>query len=382
MTCQVFFYVQHLLGIGHLQRAAAVVRALRRQGIEVVLVSGGMSVPDLDLGDAPLCQLPPIRTRDTAFSGLVDESGRDIDEAFKRQRTEQLLALYRKLAPRVLLIEMFPFGRRQLRFELLPLLEATRKDAAPPAIVTSLRDVLTGVEKPEKRAWMLETFEKYFDLLLVHGDPAFLRLEESFPEAAALRQKTLYSGYVAAADRSQGTADRCDTFGEVLISAGGGAVAAPLIAALFEAHALTSLKARPWRLLVGERAGSIGLAALQARAPAGVTVEPLRPDFPQLLAGAALSVSQAGYNTVMDLLLARVPALLIPFAEGHEGEQSFRARKLEALGLLQVLPASNLTPQKLATAMERAFAAGRPPPAPLNLKGAVKTAEILKDLLL
>ena len=37
----VFFYVQHLLGIGHLRRAAIIARALRRRGIDVDFVSGG-----------------------------------------------------------------------------------------------------------------------------------------------------------------------------------------------------------------------------------------------------------------------------------------------------------------------------------------------------
>jgi predicted glycosyltransferase len=282
----------------------------------------------------------------------------------------------------VLLIEMFPFGRRQMRFELLPLLKEARSSSNPPTIVTSLRDVLTGIEKPEKRAWMVRTFEAYFDLLLVHGDPSFLRLEESFAEALQLGRSLRYTGYVAAADRTEGQPAECSPSGEVLISAGGGAVATPLIESALQAHGLCSLKTRPWRLLVGEQAGSPGLAALQARAPKGVTVEPLRPDFPQLLGRAALSVSQAGYNTVMDLLLARKPALLIPFAEEGEGEQSFRTRRLAAKGLAQVLPASDLTPKSLAEAMERAFAAGPPPPAPLNLKGAEKTAETLQKLLL
>ena len=382
MTCQVFFYVQHLLGVGHLQRAAAIVRALRRKGIDVALVSGGLPLQDLDLGGAPLHQLPPVRTRDAAFSGLVDEQGRSVDDAFKAERAAQLLALYRGLAPKVLLLEMFPFGRRQMRFELLPLLEAARAAAHPPKIVSSLRDVLTGVEKAEKRAWMVKTFRRHFDLLLVHGDPDVLTLEESFADAAALSGSLRYTGYVAAADRTQGESGGYNSSGEVLISAGGGAVAAPLIAALFEAHASSSLKERPWRLLVGDKAGSASLAALRARAPAGVNVEPLRPDFPRLLAGAGLSVSQAGYNTVMDLLLVRVPALLIPFAEGQEGEQNFRARRLAQRGLLHLLPAEDLNPQALAAAMAKAFAAGPPAKAHINLKGAEKTAEILQELLL
>ena len=39
---------------------------------------------------------------------------------------------------------------------------------------------------------------------------------------------------------------------------------------------------------------------------------------------AALSISQAGYNTVMNLLRAKVPAIVVPYDEGEETEQIFR----------------------------------------------------------
>ena len=59
---RVFFYVQHLYGVGHLRRAAAIVKELTAQHFQVRLVSGGFSVPNLDLGGAELEQLPPAGT--------------------------------------------------------------------------------------------------------------------------------------------------------------------------------------------------------------------------------------------------------------------------------------------------------------------------------
>ena len=52
MGCRVFLYVQHLLGIGHLQRAARLAKAMAAGGIDVDVVSGGMAVPFLDTGGA------------------------------------------------------------------------------------------------------------------------------------------------------------------------------------------------------------------------------------------------------------------------------------------------------------------------------------------
>src|SRR5688572_31361902 len=110
---KVFFYVQHLLGIGHLRRAATLAQALERAGFEVTLASGGKPMEGYRV-----LQLPPASS-DAAFQQLLDEHGNPVDDAWKRRRREALLAAYAAAAPDVLLIELFPFGRRQMRFELL-----------------------------------------------------------------------------------------------------------------------------------------------------------------------------------------------------------------------------------------------------------------------
>ena len=56
-----------------------------------------------------------------------------------------------------------------------------------------------------------------------------------------------------------------------------------------------------------------------------------------MLARSRLSLSQAGYNTVMDILAVGARALVLPFAEGAESEQSLRARLLAERGLLSLM---------------------------------------------
>jgi predicted glycosyltransferase len=79
---KVFFYVQHLLGIGHLKRAATLARTLREAGFQVVLVSGGAPVSGIPVD----VQLAPASAADMTFKTLLDESGRPVDEAWKRSR--------------------------------------------------------------------------------------------------------------------------------------------------------------------------------------------------------------------------------------------------------------------------------------------------------
>ena len=52
MTARVFLYVQHLLGIGHLRRAATLARALVAGGFDVLLVQGAAALAVSSITDA------------------------------------------------------------------------------------------------------------------------------------------------------------------------------------------------------------------------------------------------------------------------------------------------------------------------------------------
>src|SRR3954466_10287568 len=136
MSARVFFHVQHLLGIGHIRRAAVLARTLAASGFDVLLVSGGAPLRR-DLGGALFHQLPPLRARDAGLRELSRLDGMPIDDTFKTARTRELLELFRAEAPDVLIAEQFPFGRTQLRFELLPLLQAAQARRPKPLIVSS-----------------------------------------------------------------------------------------------------------------------------------------------------------------------------------------------------------------------------------------------------
>ena len=83
---RVMFYVQHLLGIGHQTRAAALTRAMRRRGLDVTYVSGGFEEISHDLGGADRIQLPPARTADATFTTLLDAAGQPTDGAWEARR--------------------------------------------------------------------------------------------------------------------------------------------------------------------------------------------------------------------------------------------------------------------------------------------------------
>ena len=374
---RVLFYVQHLLGIGHLRRAALIAQAASAAGLTVDFVSGGLPHPGLDIGGARLVQLEPaLRTLDENFSHLVTATGGRLDATGEAARRDQLLALLAATRPDVVLTEMFPFGRRQMRFELLPLLEAAREAPWRPRIAASVRDILTTLKQPGKTEWILDTVRRLYDRVLVHGDPALVPFERTFPAVAQIADRLRYTGYVVAALPPRAAAHGP----EVLVSTGGGAVAEPLVAAALAARALSPLAAAPWRVLIGENLPAARFAALLAAAPPGVTVERSRPDFLDLLSAARLSISQAGYNTTLEVLAAGTPAVVVPFAAGSETEQTLRARLLEEQRRLVVVEERGLTPASLAAGIARALALPPPPPLPLRLDGAAETARQLAAL--
>jgi len=372
---RVLFYVQHLLGIGHQRRGATLTRAMQAAGMDVTYVSGGHQIPNLDLGGARLAQLPAARAVDLYFKKLVDEDDQPIDDAWRERRRQQLLQIFEQTRPHVVLLELFPFGRRQMRFELLPLLEQAVTGPRPAAVVSSVRDILVAPPKPERLAEMLALVTRYFDHVLVHGDPSLIAFDVTFPHAREIADKLHYTGYVVD-DRGVRGGPGSDGWQEVLVSAGGGAVGDRLLSTAMAARARTTLSDRRWRVMVGVKVPEVDFQAMAAAAPAGVLVERARGDFPSLLMNCTMSISQAGYNTLMESMRARCHAVVVPYAGGLESEQTRRAELLARRGALTVLAEDDLTPASLAKAVDRAMQQV-PADAGIDTDGAATSARLL-----
>ena len=153
---KVLFYVQHLLGIGHLKRATTLARAMTDAGLQVTVVSGGEYVPVIDDSGMEFVQLPAIRAEDRTFKTLVNMKGAQLSDALKEKRRNKLLNLFNEICPEILMIELFPFGRRQLEFEVLPLLDTANGADMRPIIVSSVRDILVEKNNSSREADMVK----------------------------------------------------------------------------------------------------------------------------------------------------------------------------------------------------------------------------------
>ncbi|MFC1665098.1 glycosyltransferase family protein [Pseudomonadota bacterium] len=376
----VLIVVQSLVGSGHLQRMAVLSRALTDLGITVDLVSGGRPEPLLDVSPARLFQLPPLVAANGDFTKLTDSFWRPITAGWQNRRQQLLLNLLGRIQPQVLVVEMFPFGRRKLRFELLSLLRASAQSIPKPVIICSVRDVLQQGRKPKHIKEMANTINRFFDYVFVHGDPFLHRFEETFSRTAEISHKLKYTGFIT---RHVSNVKPTDAPGkdEIIVSAGGGAVGGKLFEIALRIAKRSTFGAKRWRILVGNAVTEQTYMKLAKDAGEGVTVERARSDFYWLLKNCALSISQGGYNTLIEILQTGTKAVIIPFTGSGETEQTFRATRLTNLGRVEMVTEEQLSVFTLELAIEKAL---KQPIGQISLpdmRGATQSARLIQGLL-
>ena len=376
MSASVLVYVQHLLGIGHLARASLVAVGLGKAGLAVKLVLGGPPVAGFPPPGIETVALPPVRAGQGGFSELVDLAGAPAGEAYLNERREILLAAFDAFRADIVLIEAFPFGRRQMRFELEPLLERARDAQWAPLVACSLRDIVQEGRKPGRDRETVEVLQQSFDVLLVHGDPDLIALDASFSLAHEIAPLIRYTGIVSG---QVGPLDG-ETF-DVVVSAGGGAAGTRIMRAGLGAMPRSRLKDARWTFVTGPNLPPEVAGELAAGLPENAVVTTHRRDFRALLANAALSISQAGYNTAADVLVAGCRSVMVPFAEGGETEQSRRAEALGRRKLVHTVEERELSPESLSRAIDRAMEGALPARSGLRLDGAERTPALLLESL-
>ena len=376
------FHCQHAMGMGHLIRSLALAEAFA-QKFRVILLNGGpfpkgVARPaNIEIIDLPALGLEMDGT-------LISREGEQSPAALRNQRRAMILETFRRTRPHVLLIELFPFGRKKFANELLPLLEeANRMGGDAPLTLCSLRDILVEQRKDqfahETRARLI--VNHYFDAVLVHADPRFIQLEETFHPQTPLATPVHYTGFVFA-EKPSATRPRAKS-DHVLVSAGGGIAGAALFRAAVAAQKILREKfpAR-MKIVAGPFLPEEDWQALQRAASEqeGVELHRAVPDLCAEMRAARVSVSQCGYNTTMDLLRTNVPALVVPFMIEGEDEQMNRARRLESLGLLRVLDPKQAEATTLANEIQNLFDF-KPNASAFDLNGAHNTVSLVERLL-
>lgn len=372
---RILFYVQYLLGIGHVRRSSLIIQALCQQNVQVDVIFGGVSVDSMSFSTANIHQLPAIKAADAAFSGLINADGSELTEQDKIARAAQLLAICEALQPDLIVTETYPFGRRQMRFELLPLLNWVQAQKRPPVLVSSIRDILqrrAAVREQE----CLELINKYYQKVIVHGDEQFFPLANSFPLAHNISDKINYSGYVCPI-LEQPNNNHSEKSG-VVVSIGGGSVGKEILQAALNLQQDGFLADQPWLLITGPNMDAADKDFFHAQSNEAVSVVEMADNFLTCLQNAYVSISMAGYNTIMDLLLTKTAAVVIPFEGSGETEQLTRSDILAEHQILSVLRSGDMSADTLKNAINRALQSSSNSIS-VNKNGAQHSAQLLTD---
>jgi predicted glycosyltransferase len=375
---RVSYYCQHVLGIGHFQRSLQICRAFARK-VPTTLILGG---PDIE---TPFPELNSLRLpglqMDRNFENLRPcDPDLTLDQV-KTERSKLLFNHFKHDRPEVFITELYPFGRKAFRFELDPILSAVNTGELGNCMcVCSVRDILvekeTGREKHEKR--VLNILNSYYAGILVHSDPEVISLSETFGPVSGIHPPIHYTGFVTAEKsaapstslRKEIGLQPSDTL--IVASIGSGSVGGELLTAAVEAVETLSDEISIFlQIFCGPYLPKEYRKQLEQRQSRLVRVRTFSSRFPDWLHAADLSISMAGYNTCMNLVLEGIPAIVYPF--GQNREQRMRAERLGNFAPIETLEGKP-TGRTLAAVIRRQLQAPRVPPR-VNLNGAADSEQ-------
>lgn len=388
---KIMFYCQNLLGMGHLVRATEIIRSLIKD-FQVCLVDGGQIVEGFDIPkEVEVVRLPAIRAEYKQIK--VVDSSLSLEE-LQQLRKQKLLQTFEQFQPDCLMTEGYPFSKKKsLSFELVPLLEKIQSEGRKTKVVCSLRDIIMvkqysdRAQEEEKR---YQFMNQYYDMLLIHSDPKIHRLEENFSRAKDLTCSVYYTGYVAQSSPKSPILTAEDLVGlnkqepMILVSVGGGRLGHDLLDCMIDTASIIQ-KQLPHHIQIftGPFMPEEKFSQLQTLAEdlTNITIRRYTSNLLSYMKKASLSISLGGYNTTMNVLRTEVNAMIYP--SNKDSEQIIRAEKLENLGIVKVIRPEDLQSdrlaQKIITCLKQDSLIHTR--ELLQLEGAQKTAQLLKELL-
>jgi predicted glycosyltransferase len=380
---RVLVYSHDTYGLGHLRRCLLIadrIAALEEEP-DVLVVTGSPRAQSFRLVAGVDTVKLPAATK-SAEGGYHSRNLRlDFDELVAL-RSHLLQAAGRAFLPDLLLVDHAPTG---MAGELLPLLHEAHGWLHRPRLVLGLRDIVDEAQRVE-RAWDRDDVWDalaIYDRILVYGDNQVRTTADELELDERLPGRIRHVGYLG---RPRPSPTRTERRGPptIVVTAGGGGDGF----ALLDAYAtfLESLRGpAPFRSIIvtGPLLSPRWRATIAGRLVTtrhDVAVVEFTERMEHVIADAAGVISMAGYNTVVEILSAGVPALLAP-RRSPRLEQALRAERLAPHADLEVCPTGTPDPELLGRFIRRALEAPPRKRTDLRLDGLDTTAGELRDLL-
>lgn len=391
---------------------------------EVYFIDGGREVRSIDIPSVTTIRLPAL-FKDLESQRIVCEDRKFSLRKAQEKRKQILLETIAQIQPDFFVIELFPFARSRLYKELVPAIQKAKAINPEVKVICSVREIIKkapgkelstkrpphpetsffrskmvwylspfwGKDEKEKRLARLyyervvPTLNDYFDYVLVHGDPRLFQLESFFPWIESIEIPIEYTGYVSEKlgspdNNTQKTIDKQGPY--VLVSVGGGILGWDMITTAVQAWKILCENGYVQNMKMVIFAG-VFMKDAEYNAIKEMCTEDFfylskfTNNFIQWMQSAELSISQAGYNTCMNVLETGVRAILVPIPRYVDIDQNIRAQKLADLGVVDTICSESLNSENLITAMTNRLKRPRFR-HDIVIEGALKTKEFIANL--
>ncbi len=381
----VYLLSQHNLGVGHLSRTSLLAGEIAKiPGASVMHISCGPSTEIvLSQPGVSLVELPSLIVKGLSSTELVPAEGGKKRQEVEKERVAAIKHLLEARRPAMFITEFFPFSPHRLDGTVMPILRFLKREFPECAIVCSSRDIpVCHGERlpPEKVALIGSILNTYYDLLLVHSDPAVLKLNH-IPKLRALRASCpiVYTGYIC--ERRSAAAHPVAAQGvrRILVTIGGGRDGHRLIECAIGAATLK--KEYSFDIVCGPfmEEGVVKAMRRKVARLANVRLHWHVRNLKEAIAGYDLVICKGGYNTLMETIVRRRRCISVPRKGSYE--QGKRVSVFSAKGLLVGHPETGLTAKGLSGLIEEAFASDCQPAFRINTEGLKHTISILQDVL-
>jgi predicted glycosyltransferase len=345
---KLLIHCQYVYGIGHLVRTLELARGLSEH-FEVSVISGGEPVKNYEIPKTiNFIQLPAIyKEEDSPFLTPINKST-SIEQCFK-DRKKIINFNIEQIKPEILITEHFPFG---LLFEneVIDLMNEVKKHNNNVKIVSSVRDIIDSSNGGKRDGYICEIINKWFDLILVHGDLKFTGLSHSFSKINEIKVKIIHTGYIVRHIQRE-TSQKNSVL--ILVAVAGGRMGTELLDAAINSH-LTIRDKLKHRLVLFSGAFQEDLIKLNKKISTINSSEIELHEFNSqtylnYLSEATLVLSLGGYNSIIESLSLKKRMLVYKrgFKGGNE-EQDLRIDFFEKNGNLNVITPNDLTTEKLS----------------------------------
>lgn len=376
---KVLAYSHDSYGLGHLRRTLALAEAfVARDPDSNVLILTGSTVSGAFRMSRGI-EIVKLPSAVKVSNGLYEPDRMSVSfDLLKDLRSSLILSAAKSFEPDVFLVDKAPLGMKR---EVLPTLEYLRDSGAPALTVLGLRDVLDAPNRV-RRHWteggIGEAIEEFYDLVFVYGPRAVYDPLPEYGLSPAVLERSHYVGYVGRAPQaSEGTPPPYKP-GYVLVTAGGGGDGFRLMETYLEGLRATRPSFESV-VVTGPLMDSEDRRRVEELSEGlPVNVIEFRPDMERMIAASGAVVSMGGYNTTVELLAARKPALIVPRVEPRV-EQLIRAERLARLGLVAMVHPDHLDPEPLIRRVEDLLERGPNGPyrEDIDISGARRAVDLV-----